>query len=543
MLLRKIHPSYLTVGFSCGVVAGAILAVVFRLQFFSPLLWTFVSLLFLVLAFMRPSVLFVMFAIFSGMILAFFRVAAEASGQEILGSLVGKNVEISGVVQGDPDQDGRTYTFKLGELCAREDCFAGTIYVSLYSAHEIMRSDKVTVSGKISSGFGVYGGTMYRAKLVQLLHSDSKDLLLNVRNWFSGKVRENLPEEESRLGLAYLLGMKNGLSDEMAEVLRVVGLSHLVVASGTHLSIIVEFMKKIFCKISRFAGLFFSLLLILGFAGMIGWTASITRAALVTIFSLLAWYVGRKFTAGRLLIFVMAITLMLDPMFIFNVGWLLSFGAYAGITILRPRLVRLLYEKKKPPGVSEIILVTVAATTACAPILLYFFGSISIISLLANLLILPTMPIVMGLTFLTGVTSFWPFLAGLVGKVTGLLLDFHLFVMNFLGQQKVFLITIEKNQPWVFLLYIPIMIFLLVSVAINNDIYISGDDTGQNDWAFDGLDEGVNVGGEVIKREEISKRAGNERGQNSRENDGFNNAEKTKKTATRRFKIKKKRKR
>ena len=526
MLLRRIHPSYLVVGFSCGVVAGAILAVILRLQFFGSLLWALVSVLVLVLAFMRPSVLFVMFAIFSGMILAFFRAAVEMNGQ-------------SGIVQGDPDQDGRTYNFKLGELCVRKSCFAGTIYVSLYSTHDIVRSDKVTVFGKISNGFGVYGGTMYRAKLTRLSHSDSKDLLLSVRNWFSGRVQENLPEEESKLGLAYLLGMKNWLSDEMAEVLRVVGLSHLVVASGTHLSIIVEFMKKIFCKISRFAGLFFSLLLILGFAGMIGWTASITRVALVTIFSLLAWYVGRKFMAGRLLIFVMAITLMIDPMFIFNVGWLLSFGAYAGITILRPYLVSIFYGKKKPPGVSEIILVTISATIFCAPILLYFFGSISIISLLANLLILPTMPVVMGLTFLTGAVSFWPFFAGIIGKITSLLLDFHLFVMNFLGQQKMFLITIEKNQWWVFLLYIPIIIFL-IAFTINKNIYIGRYYTKEDDWAFDRFDKTVDFGRKAVEREEIGKRASNKRSKNSSKNHRFDNAQNTKEAAARRFKIKKK---
>ncbi len=500
-----------------------------------------VSGLLLIVAFMHPSILFVGFGIVAGLILAFFRVSVEVSGQSILYNLVGKNVEISGTVQGDPDQDGRNFSFKLSDLCVNDSCFEGSIYASLYSVHDIVRSDTIKVTGKMSGGFGVYGGTMYRAKLTGLSHSDSKDLLLSARNWFSEKVKENLPEEESRLGLAYLLGMKNGLSDEMAEVLRVVGLSHLVVASGTHLSIIVEFVRKFFGKLSRFSGLFFSTLFVLGFAGMIGWTASITRAALVTLFSLVAWYVGRKFTAGRLLVLVMAITLMIDPMFIFNVGWLLSFGAYAGITILRPRIVQLLYGKKKPPGVSEIILVTVAATIACAPILLYFFGSISIISLLANLLILPTMPIVMGLTFLTGLFSFWPFFAELVGKVTGLLLDFHLFVMKFLGQQKMFLITIEKNQPWVFLLYVPIALFL-ITFAISKNVHVRRNYADKDNWTFDGFDEPVDFCREVIKREEISERTGNKRGQNSRKNYSLYNTQDAKKPTARRFKIKKQRK-
>ncbi len=524
-----------------GIVGGVMLGLVFRTGVFNSLWWVVLVLLLMTMALFRPCVVMAVVVLVAGMILGLFRVSGETLGQEVLAGLVGKNVEVSGVVRDDPDKDGRSYTLKLSELCVSERCFDGSMYVSLYSAEEIQRSDIITVSGKVSGGFGVFGGTMYRANLVRIVHAGESDLLLTTRNWFSGRVQENLPEEESRLGLAYLLGMKNGLSDELAEVLRVVGLTHLVVASGTHLSIIVGFVRKIFCKVSRFAGLFFSILLILGFAGMIGWTASITRAALVTIFSLAAWYVGRRFAAWRLILIVMAITLMIDPMFVVNVGWLLSFGAYVGITIVQPHLVRIFYGKKKPPGVSGIILVTISATITCAPILLYFFGSISIISLLANLLILPTMPIVMGLVFATGVASFWPVLGFLLGKVTAFLLDFHLLVMNFLGQQKMFLITIEKNQPLVFLLYVPIVIFL-IAVAISKNIHVGRNYASQNDWTFDGFDEAVNFGGEIVEREEIGEWAGNQRSDDRGKNHGLNNAKNAKKAAAGRFKIKKKRK-
>lgn len=378
----------------------------------------------------------------------------------------------------------------------------------------------------------------------------SQNLATTARTWFSEKIKENLPEEESRLGLAYLLGMKSELGSKMAEVLRVVGLTHLIVASGTHLSIIIGFVRKIFGRISRFSGLFFSIFAILWFASMIGWTPSITRAALVTILSLMAWYVGRKFRAARLLLIVMAITLMINPLFLTDVGWLLSFASYAGITILKPYLVKFFYGEKKPPKISELILVTLAATLACTPILLYFFGSISTISIVANLLILPTMPLTMGLTFVTGVMAFWPFLAGLIGKVAAFLLDFHLFTMNFLGQQKMFLVTMEKNQWWVFLFYVPIVLFVifvklkakLVAVTVGENIYIGGNYADQDNWTLDRLDETVDFGREAIKREKVGKRAGNQRGHDSGKNDSFDNAQDAKKAAAGRFKIKKHRK-
>ena len=62
------------------------------------------------------------------------------------------------------------------------------------------------------------------------------------------RVKSQIPEEQADLGLSYLLGMKAGLSEKLDENLRVVGLTHIVVASGAHLAILVEVVKKIFGK-------------------------------------------------------------------------------------------------------------------------------------------------------------------------------------------------------------------------------------------------------------------------------------------------------
>ena len=100
----------------------------------------------------------------------------------------------------------------------------------------------------------------------------------------------------------------------------------------------------------------------------------------------------------------------------------------------------------------------------CAPILLYYFGSISAISIVANVLILPTISFAMGLTGLVGFVGLLPsffifdWIRFLLTKITGLLLDYHLYVMEFFAKQTNLIITVEKNSPWVFLLYIPILL-------------------------------------------------------------------------------------
>ena len=126
---------------------------------------------------------------------------------------------------------------------------------------------------------------------------------------------------------------------------------------------------------------------------------------------------------------------------------------------------------------AEIILATVSATMMCAPILLYYFGTISLISLVANLLILPTIPFAMGLTFLVGVLGigveifggFWflTVVEKIVVKITTLLLSYHIGVMSFFSEQKSFLVEIPKGDVRVLLLYIPILIPFLIVGLVN----------------------------------------------------------------------------
>ena len=85
----------------------------------------------------------------------------------------------------------------------------------------------------------------------------------DIRDWFAIRIKQVVPEPEVNLGISYLLGMRENLPDDLSDNLKSVGLAHIVVASGAHLSILVEVARKLFSKISRFAGALFSLLFII----------------------------------------------------------------------------------------------------------------------------------------------------------------------------------------------------------------------------------------------------------------------------------------
>ena len=462
-----LHQSYLLVFMSVGIILGTILALVLRINFFAATGWAVLVIILFIYAYLKPTYAFGIIIFVAGMILAFFRVAIELKGENYIRQLYVQTILVTGTVSGDPETDEGGTSIKLTDLKFGEEGISarGSLYISARQNEEIERGDTVSLYGKLASGFGTYAGYMYRPTIKAILKPEPGDLILKIRNWFSGRIRELIPEPEVLLGLSYLLGMKAGLPEDLNENLRVVGLVHIVVASGAHLSILVGIARKIFGKVSRMAGLIFSVLFVLFFMAMVGFTPSILRAGVMSILSLIAWYVGRKFAAWRIILLVAALTLMINPSFIINLGWLLSFASFAGIMILGPRITKFFYGIKKPGFFGSTIITTISATLMTLPITLYFYGQISLISVLANLLILPTLSYAMGLVFLTGVVFGIPLIQDLVAFLATKLLDFHILVVEFFGGMKSFLIQIPPYQILVFLIYIVILVPLIFLVV------------------------------------------------------------------------------
>lgn len=461
----KIHQSWFVVALCIGVIGGTILGLTLRVTFFSSAWWLVVVALVLIVCYFQPRAFLMICAVMAGAILALHRCASELAGEDYIQQLVGETVTVTGTIDGDPTTDETGTKFKLRDLTfAGETATKGNLYVSMGKNEQLARADRLTLSGEMQEGFGTYAGFLSRPEIVQWARPSPGDWVLRTRNWFAERVRRTMPGEATNLGLSYLLGMKAGLSDELDENLRTIGLTHIVVASGAHLSILVEIAKKFFGRLSKFVGIGASIIFILFFMALVGWTPSILRAGIMSILTLLAETVGRKFAPWRLILLVAAGTLLLDPMFIGDLGWLLSFASFAGIMILEPWLVKFFYGTKKPKFIANMVLTTLSATLLTLPITLYYFGAVSLISVIPNLLILPTLPYAMGLVFLAGVVSGVPTLDAVVGFLATKMLDFHIGVVNFFGQMKSFLVEIEPEQTWVFGLYAVVLVPLLISI-------------------------------------------------------------------------------
>ena len=479
-VIGKIHQSWFVVAACVGIVIGIILGLTLRISFFDSAIWIIVAALVLLVCYLQPRGFLIILAVAAGIIMALYRCSLELAGEDYIEQLYGKTVTVAGTIDGDPEtEDGKT-KFKLRDLKFGNDLvevskttenaidtekienvsneikthtMTGNLYISASQNEDLARGDQITLKGKLTEGFGTYAGFMSRPEIVNWARPSPGDPAVEARNWFAERVKSQVAEPEVNLGLSYLLGMKTGLDENLETNLRTIGLTHVVVASGAHLSIMVGVARKIFGKLSRFLGVGVALIFVIFFMAVVGWTPSIMRAGMMSILGLLMWTVGRKFMAWRIILLVMAATLMMDPMYLMNLGWQLSFASYAGIMILGPMLTRFFYGKRKPKFVASTVLTTLAATLLTLPITLYNFGAVSLISVLPNMIILPTLPYVMGLVFLSGVVVGVPGVETVAGFVATKALDLHIGTMEFFGKMKSFLVEIETEQVWVFGLY------------------------------------------------------------------------------------------
>ncbi len=428
----RVHSSWLVAVVSLSVLLGVALALVVSTSFSNPG-WLVLSLaLMAIVAIGRTRVLLVV-AISAGLILGLWRGALEKVSLEPYQFYIGKSVYLSGRVAQDPTSDSSKWQLQLSDVVINHHHLPGQVWASTFSHIKLKRSDHVELAAKLRPGFGSFPASMSFAKLVGATRQKNGDVPLQARDLFSNGVHRSINEPEASLGLGYLVGQKRTLPKDLTNNLQIVGLTHVVVASGYNLTILVRLARRLFVKVSKYLAALSAGTMILAFILITGFSPSMSRAGLVAGLSLAAWYYGRRIHPLVLLPFSAAITVLITPLYIWgNVGWYLSFAAFAGIIILAPLINNFLYKNQKRPGtIKQILVETVIAQLVTLPIIAFTFGHYSLFALPANLLVLPFVPIAMAFTFVAGVAGLLiPGLATFFGAPASALLSYMTSVVN-----------------------------------------------------------------------------------------------------------------
>lgn len=230
---------------------------------------------------------------------------------------------------------------------------------------------------------------------------------ISVRSWgayIARALQESaaaiFPDDVSGLISALLTGDKTGLSGSTYTWLQRSGAAHIVAVSGLHLSFFAGMLALIFRRRSKI-GVLLTALLILLFSAVAGFTPSVLRAAFMVMMTLLAPLCGREEDKPTTLALALFVLLLINPYSAQSVSLQLSFGAVAGIHAVSSPAYRAMTRFLRSGGslprraarrawraFAANLSVTLGALLFTTPLTAWYFGTVSIISPVTNLLIL-----------------------------------------------------------------------------------------------------------------------------------------------------------
>lgn len=344
--------------------------------------------------------------VFLGLTLGWWRGGTFAEKSAVYQRLYKQNITLTGRAVTDASYNERSQlSFDVDEVTIEEPVrqrIAGKLAISGFGEAAVYRGDMVRVEGKIFPSRGSRQGSMSFAEFRVIGRNQSPVESLRLK--FSAGMQSALPEPLASFGLGLLVGQRSTLPDDTAEMLSMVGLTHIIAVSGYNLTIIMRSVRRLLGGRSKYQTAVFSALLIAVFLLFTGFSPSIVRAAIVSLLSLAAWYYGRRIKPLVILLLAAVLTAWWNPFYIWSdIGWYLSFLAFFGVLIVAPLIIKRCCSKKVPGNYLIIFIESLAAQIMTMPLILFIFSEVSLIALVANLLIVPFVPLAMALSLAAGI--------------------------------------------------------------------------------------------------------------------------------------------
>lgn len=310
----------------------------------------------------------------------------------------------------------------------------GTIRVSGFGELAVYRGDVLELTGKLYPTRGGKQATMSYATISRI--GSNQTLIDTLRRKFVAGIQTALPEPSASFGLGLLIGQRNTLPAETSQALLMVGLTHIIAVSGYNLTIMLNAARRLLGNRSKRLTTIVGVALMLFFLLFAGASASIVRAAVVSGLALAAWYYGRTVKPMVLIMLAAAITTYATPVYFWSdISWWLSILAFFGILVIAPRILGHIFAHREAPVLGQVAVETLCAELMTIPLIMYIFGQVSLVGLIANLLVASVIPLAMLLTFVAGLAGMTlPLLAGWVAWPAKFLLTYMLDTASLLSR-------------------------------------------------------------------------------------------------------------
>jgi competence protein ComEC len=409
----------------------------------------------------------------------------------------GKNISFIGFVCEEADVDYKSRRLTI--------CAAGRVLITTNLYPEYNYGDYLKISGllkepEVFNGFD-YDSYLARYDIYSLMYypkisrvekplSLSQKIYLKLLEgkWYLKSIIDsNLNEPEAGLANALLLGYRRTVSSEDLKIFSRVGLSHMIAISGSHITILSAMLINFLLAlgIRRKHSFYLVMIFLIFYPFITGLSASAVRSAIMGGLAFLAIYYKRNAKLINALVFSGSIMLLINPQILrADIGFQLSFLALLGIIYLYPigekiissLLTRLNLRKgieKVFKNILDIINLTLVSQIITLPVLLINFKQLSLISPLANILVLWTFAPLLALLiinlFVVPILSFvgpWIFLPSY------LLLKYIFILSKLLAEPDWAAISINNfNWSWGIIYYF-ILVVIIFSFNRKNKVPI-----------------------------------------------------------------------
>lgn len=222
--------------------------------------------------------------------------------------------------------------------------------------------------------------------------------LFRFKQWGLNTINRSFPEPHASLIAGLLFGVRRSMPDPFYQALQKTGTVHVIAISGYNISLVLAMVLGMIERLHlpRWARLPAGGVGLFLFVILTGASASVVRAGLMGGLGVLAITLGRKQLALHLLVIAAAIMAAMQPLIVrFDVGFQLSFFATLGLICGSSALEKRLGWIPDFFSLRQTTAATLATNLAVTPLLIYYFGSISLVAVLVNLVILPLIPWIM----------------------------------------------------------------------------------------------------------------------------------------------------
>ena len=359
--------------------------------------------------------------------------------------------------------------------------------------------DKVNINGVLSKPnnntiFNMfnYKKYLYYKRINYILKIDKIYIINNNKNIFI-KIKNNIINRINKINnneylYAFILGVSSYIDNESYNNYKINGVTHLFALSGLHVSMFSSFLMYLCKKLKMnelFSFIFTSIFLLL-FSFIASFTPSILRAVIFFILSNLNTIYYTYIKPKNLLYITFIILIYINPFYIFNTGFILSFTITYFILLFNEKY-------KVNNNILSILVISIISFLASFPIIINMSYEINIISFLNNIIFIPFVSyIIFPLSLLTVIFPFITYILYIFTNIMELISSYSSNIINIsiifskmntieiIIYYLIYILILKGKKSFIFLLLL-LIIYLYIKPYFDKNIYVYFNDVGQGD--------------------------------------------------------------